>query len=179
MFSPMSFPSAPPLLASEGGFGLNLNPFDTNIINLVIVIAGLVWFLRGFLGGILERRRASILAEIKDAEGRLATAGESLAKVQQGLGEAQARAEKIRADGKARAAAIRIENEKRTVEEMARLKQESSGELTAEASRVSEQLRRQAAQLAIEQALAALPGKLDAKAQARLIDQSIQSLGNG
>jgi F-type H+-transporting ATPase subunit b len=86
-----------------------------------------------------------------------------LAKVQQGLAEAQARAEKIRADGKARAEAIRIDSEKRTVEEMARLKQESSGELDAEASRVSEQLRRQAAQLAIEQALAALPGKLDAR----------------
>ena len=44
---------------------------------------------------------------------------------------------------------------------------------------MSKQLRREAAQLAIEQALATLPGKLDAKAQARLIDQSIQSLGKG
>ena len=122
----MPFPPAPPLLASEGGFGLNLNLFDTNIINLAIVIAGLVWFLRGFLGGILERRRTAILAEISDAEDRLAKATEALAKVQQGLGEAQARAEKIRADGKARAEAIRIESEKRTVEEMARLKQEST-----------------------------------------------------
>jgi F-type H+-transporting ATPase subunit b len=179
MTFPMPIPSAPPLLASEGGFGLNLNLFDTNIINLAIVIAGLVWFLRGFLGGILERRRTAILAEISDAEDRLAQATEALTKVQQGLAEAQARAEKIRADGKARSEAIRIESEKRTVEEMARLKLESSGELDAEASRVSEQLRRQAAQLAIEQALAALPGKLDAEAQARLIDQSIQSLGNG
>ena len=71
------------------------------------------------------------------------------------------------------------ESEKRTVGEMARLKQDSFGELDAEASRVSDQLRRQAAQLAIEQALASLPGKLDASTQARLIDQSIQSLGNG
>ncbi|MEI7952745.1 MAG: ATP F0F1 synthase subunit B, partial [Synechococcaceae cyanobacterium ELA182] len=50
----MAFPL---LLGSHGGgFGLNLNLFDTNIINLAIVIAGLVWFLKGFLGGILERR---------------------------------------------------------------------------------------------------------------------------
>ena len=43
---------------------------------------------------------------------------------------------------------------------------------------VPELLRREAARLAIEKALASLTGKLDAKAQARLIDQSIQSLGN-
>jgi F-type H+-transporting ATPase subunit b len=42
-----------PLLASHSGFGLNLNLFETNIINLAIVIATLVWFLKGFLGGIL------------------------------------------------------------------------------------------------------------------------------
>jgi F-type H+-transporting ATPase subunit b len=142
------------------------------------VIAGLVWFLRGFLGGILERRRTAILADLKDAEERLAKANAALAVVQKDLTEAQSRAEKIRADGKARAEAIRMESEKRTVEEMARMRQDSASDLDAEATRVSEQLRREAARMAIENALASLPGRLDAKAQNGLIDQSIQSLGN-
>ena len=60
---------------------------------------------------------------------------------------------------------------------MARLKTESSSDLANEAARVSNQLRREAARLAIEKALASLPGKLDDAAQSRLIDQSIQSLG--
>jgi len=167
-----------PLLASHGGFGLNFNPFETNIINLAIVIAGLVWFLRGFLGGILERRRAAILADLKDAEDRLAAAAAALAEVQAGLADSQARAEKIRSDGQARAQAIRLESEKRTVEEMARIKQASASDLDSEAARVTAQLRREAARLAIEKALSTLPGKLNEQAQARLIDQSIQSLGN-
>jgi F-type H+-transporting ATPase subunit b len=166
------------LASHGGGFGLNLNPFDTNIINLAIVIAGLVYFLRGFLGGILERRRSAIVSDLKDAEDRLASATAAVAKAQQELKEAQARAERIRADGQSRAQAIRLENEKRTVEEMARLKQDSASDLQSEASRVSDQLRREAARLAIEKALASLPSRLDATAQARLIDQSIQSLGN-
>ena len=169
----------PLLLGSHGGgFGLNLNLFDTNIINLAIVIAGLVWFLKGFLGGILERRRATILADLKDAEDRLAAAATSLAEVQQGLSQSQARAEQIRADGVSRAQAIRLDSERRTVEEMARIKQDSVSNLDAEAARVTAQLRREAARLAIEKALAALPGKLDPATQSRLIDQSIQSLGN-
>jgi F-type H+-transporting ATPase subunit b len=174
----MTFP-VPPLLASHGsGFGLNTNVFDTNIINLAIVIAGLVYFLRGFLGGILERRRAAILADLKDAEERLATASTAVAAAQKELTEAQAKAERISTDGQSRAQAIRLESERRTVEEMARIKQDSASDLESEAVRVSDQLRREAARLAIEQALATLPGRLDASAQARLIDQSIQSLGN-
>lgn len=167
-----------PLLASHGGFGLNFDPFETNIINLAIVIAGLVWFLRGFLGGILERRRAAILSDLKDAEDRLAAAAKALAEVQNGLADSQARAEKIRADGQTRAQSIRLESEMRTVEEMARIKQASASDLDSEAARVTAQLRREAARLAIEKALATLPGRLNEEAQSRLIDQSIQSLGN-
>ena len=173
MTHPMS-----PLLASHGGFGLNFDLFETNIINLAIVIAGLVWFLRGFLGGILERRRTAILADLREAEERLATATAALAEAQKGVAESQKRAEQIRVDGQARADAIRLDSERRTIDEIARMKQAATSDLANEASRVSEQLRRETALKAIEKALASLPGKLDETAQARLIDQSIQSLGN-
>lgn len=167
----------PTLFANHGGFGLNLNLFETNIVNLAIVIFGLYKFLPNFLGSILERRRAIILADLKDAEERLASATTALAQAQQDLAAAQQKAEQIRADGKVRAEAIRLESEKRTIEEMARVKQGAAADLDAEAARVSNQLRREAARLAIEKALASLPGKLSADAQAKLVNQSIQSLG--
>ena len=166
------------VFAHHGGFGLNLNPLDTNLINLVIVIGVLVWFLKGFLGGMLERRRQSILSELNDAEERLKSANAALAQAQQDLAAAQQKAEQIRADGQARAEAVRADSERRTIEDMARLKQDAVADLNAEAARVSDLLRREAARQAIENALAALPGKLDASAQARLIDQSINTLGN-
>jgi F-type H+-transporting ATPase subunit b len=171
----MNFPS---ILASHGGFGLNLDLFETNIINLAIVIFALYKFLPNFLGGILERRRTGILADLKDAEERLAAATSSLAQAQSDLAAAQQKADQIRTDGKARAEAIRLDSEMRTIEEMARLKQGATADLNAEAARVSNQLRREAARLAIEKALATLPGKLDDKAQAQLVNQSIQNLGN-
>jgi F-type H+-transporting ATPase subunit b len=166
-----------PLLASHAGFGLNLNVFETNIINLAIVIFGLWKFLPGFLGSILERRRNAILSDLQDAEQRLASSTTALAEAQQGLAAAQQKADQIRADGQARAQALRLESENRTIQEMARLKQGAMADLSAEAARVTDQLRREAANRAIAQALAALPGKLDGDAQVRLIDQSIQTLG--
>lgn len=163
------------LFASEG-FGINLNLFQTNLINLIIVIGVLGWFLKGFLGGILERRRQAILHDLDDAETRLKKATADLAKAQADLAAAQQKAETILADGKARAEAIRLDGEKRTISAMAALKQDALSELTAEGARLSEQLRREAAMAAIDKVMAELPGRLDANGQSRLIDASIANL---
>ena len=163
--------------ASEG-FGLNLDLFETNIINLAVVIFGLYKFLPGFLGKILEKRRTTILSDLKDAEERLIQAKNSLSKAKDELASAKQKAEKIRNDCKARAEAIRLDSEKRTVEEMARIKQGAASDLTAEAARVTSQLRKEAAELAIEKALAILPKKLDSSTQDNFLKQSIKNIGD-
>ena len=165
------------IFASEG-FGLNLNIFETNIINLAVVVFGLYKFLPGFLGKILERRRTSILSELKEAEERFSQAQDSLSKAKDELASAKQKAEKIRNDCKARAEAIRLESEKRTVEEMARIKQGAASDLNAEAARVTSQLRKEAAELAIEKALAILPKKLDSNTQDNFLKQSIKNIGD-
>ena len=164
------------IIFATQGFGLNLNLFETNILNLAIVIFGLYKFLPGFLGKILEKRRASILADLKDAEVRLEEASLSLENAKKELASAEQKALKIRTDCKARAEAIRLESEKRTIEEMARIKQGAASDLNAEATRVSSQLRREVAQMAIEKALSALPGKLDKKTQDKFLMQSINNM---
>ena len=155
---------------------LNFNLFETNLINLVIVIGVLVWFLRGFLGGILERRRSAILQDLQDAESRLKTATEELEKAQAELAAAQQKAERIKTDGKARAAAIREDGEKRTISVMAAIK--AGADADAEAARIKDTLRREAALAAIDKVLSDLPGRLDEQAQSRLIDSSITNLEN-
>jgi F-type H+-transporting ATPase subunit b len=165
------------IFASEG-FGLNLNIFETNIINLAVVVFGLYKFLPGFLGKILERRRTSILSDLKEAEERLAQAKDSFSKAKDELASAKEKADKIRNDCKARAEAIRLDSEKRTVEEMARIKQGAASDLNAEAARVTSQLRKEAAELAIEKALAILPKKLDSNTQDKFLKQSIKNIGD-
>tara|TARA_Y100001968_G_scaffold123686_1_gene112706 strand:+ start:105 stop:617 length:513 start_codon:yes stop_codon:yes gene_type:complete len=167
-----------PLFFASEGFGLNLNLFETNILNLAVVIFGLYKFLPGFLGKILEKRRTTILSDLKDAEERLTQAKNSLANAKEELASAKQKAEKIRDDCKARAEAIRLESEKRTVEEMARIKQGAASDLNAEAARVTSQLRKEAAELAIEKALAMLPAKLDSNAQDDFLKQSIKNIGD-
>ncbi len=166
-----------PLFFASEGFGLNLNLFETNILNLAVVIFGLYKFLPGFLGKILERRRTSILSDLNEAEERLSESKVALSKATEELASAKQKAEKIRNDCKARAEAIRLESEKRTVEEMARIKQGAVSDLNAEAARVTSQLRKEAAELAIEKALAILPIKLDSSTQDNFLKNSIKNIG--
>ena len=165
------------IFASEG-FGLNLNIFETNIINLAVVVFGLYKFLPGFLGKILEKRRTTILSDLKEAEERLAQAQDSLSQAKDDLSSAKQKAAKIRNDCKVRAEAIRLDSEKRTVEELARIKQGAASDLSAEAARVTSQLRKEAAELAIEKALAMLPKKLDSNTQDNFLKQSIKNIGD-
>ena len=157
---------------------LNFNLLETNLVNLAIVIGVLFWFLRGFLGGILERRRSAILQDLQDAEARLKTATEELTKAQSELAAAQQKAEQIRVDGQKRAAAIRVEGEKRTISVMAAIKQGASADADAEASRIKDALRREADLAAIDKVLTDLPGRLDDAAQSQLIDSTIRNLEN-
>ncbi len=167
-----------PLIFATEGFGLNLNLFETNVLNLAVVVFGLYKFLPNFLGAMLERRRTGILQDLKDAEQRLEDASKALKKAKEDLSSAEQKATQIRTDCKARAEAIRLESEKRTVEEMARIKQGAASDLNVEAARVSAQLRREAAKLAIEKALSNLSGKLDKKAQDKFLRQSIKNIGD-
>ena len=157
---------------------LNFNPLETNLDNLAIVIGVLVWFLRGFLGGILERRRAAILQDLKDAESRLKTATEELTKAQAELAAAEQKADRIRLDGQSRAASIRAEGEQRTISVMAAIKAGADADADAEAARIKDTLRREAALAAIDKVLSDLPSRLDDQAQARLIDSTITNLEN-
>ena len=167
-----------PLILASEGFGLNFNLFETNILNLALVAFGLYKFLPNFLGSILERRRATILSDLNDAETRLSEAKVALAQSQKDLASAEQKAKQIRTDCKNRAEAIRLDSEKRTVEEMARIKQGAASDLNAEASRVSTQLRREAAEMAIQKALVALPGRLTKQTQDQFLKQSINNMGN-
>ena len=166
------------LIFATEGFGLNLNLFETNLLNLAVVVFGLYKFLPNFLGSMLENRRSSILQDLKDAEDRLVDASKALKQAKLDLSSAEKKADKIRNDCQARAESIRLESEKRTVLEMARIKQGAASDLNVEASRVSNQLRREAAELAIEKALTSLSGKLDEKAQDKFLRQSIKNIGD-
>ena len=161
---------------ATGGFGLNLNLFETNLINWAVVIFGLYKFLPGFLGKMLQKRREGILLELKDAEDRLSKATIALEKAKSDLLLAEEKASQIKTDSLKRSEAIKLESEKKAIEEMARIKQSAISDESSEASRAISQLRKEAVELAIRKVLDSLPNKLDRSTQENLVTKSINDI---
>ena len=170
------------LLASEAGessgIRLNTDILETNVINLVIVLAFLVYAGRGFLGKILSARLESIQSAIADAEKRQKEASDKLAVQQEKLAQAKTEADKFRqqADIDAKHAADLI---LATVDaDIARLRESADQEIATEQERVILQLRQQVAEKALASVQSYFDRGLSESTQIELIDRSIALLGS-
>ena len=75
------------LLANEG-ISLNTDILETGLINILALLAILIYTGRDFLGSLLEERRTTIVKGVQDAEDRLNEAQKRLAEAQKQLNQA-------------------------------------------------------------------------------------------
>jgi F-type H+-transporting ATPase subunit b len=89
--------------ANSGGFGINTNIFETNIINLAVVLGVVISFVGNNLTALLEDRKKTILSNLEEANKRAIEAQEKLANAKAQLELAKKKAQEIRQEGIARA----------------------------------------------------------------------------
>ena len=85
------------------GFGINTDIFETNIINLAVVIAIVISFVGSNLTALLEDRKKTILNNLQEATQRALEAEEKLSQARTQLELAKKKAQEIRSEGVARA----------------------------------------------------------------------------
>jgi F-type H+-transporting ATPase subunit b len=76
------------LLAKHEGIGLNTDILETGLLNIVALLAILVYTGRDFLGSALEERKTTIVKGVQDAENRLNEAQSRLAEAKKQLEQA-------------------------------------------------------------------------------------------
>ena len=76
------------LLAEEEGISLNLDILETGLLNILALVAILVYTGRDFLGSLLEERKTIIVKGVQDAEDRLNEAQKRLSEAQKQLDQA-------------------------------------------------------------------------------------------
>jgi F-type H+-transporting ATPase subunit b len=76
------------LLAEHEGIGLNLDILETGLLNILALLAILVYTGRDFLGSVLEERKTTIVKGVQDAEDRLNEAQSRLAEAKKQLEQA-------------------------------------------------------------------------------------------
>ena len=84
------------LLANHEGIGLNLDILETGILNILTLVAILVYTGRDFLGSVLEERKLIIVKGVQDAEDRLNEAQKRLSEAQKQLNQANVVINEIR-----------------------------------------------------------------------------------
>jgi len=163
--------------AGEGGFGVNFEILETNLINLIIIFVVLFYFGRKFLGNILNERRAKIETAIREAEAKQKEAAASLSDAQQKLAQAQSEAQRIRAEAEVSAKAAREKILAQAAQDVERLRQTSLGDINNEREKAIAELRSRVAAMALQRVESQLTGQLDESAQQQLIDRGIASVG--
>jgi F-type H+-transporting ATPase subunit b len=161
----------------EGGFGLNLDILNTNLINLALLLGILVYYGKPIVGNILKERRAKIAEQIEEVEAKQKQAAATLAEEQAKLKQAEATAAKVRSEAEAQAQKAKDSILAQGAKEVERLKAMAGQDLSSEEQRAIAELKKQVASLAIARVEAQLSGILDDSAQGKLIDRSIAQLG--
>jgi len=170
-------------LATESeaaGLGLNFDILETNLINLLVVIGVLVYFVGGVLKKILAERSAAIESEIQAAEKRQSEAKSMLVAEEKKLALSKEEAVKILATAKKGAESIKAEILASAAKEIERLKQGATQDTSNSQDRAVAELRRRTAEMALEKVESELRSRLtnNQQAQETLFDRSVTLLGD-
>lgn len=91
------------ILPIAHGFGINTNIFETNIINLSVVIGIVISFVGSNFTALLEDRKKTIINNLQEANQRAIEAEEKLNQARALLESAKKKAQEIREEGIIRA----------------------------------------------------------------------------
>lgn len=166
-----------PAFASDPSTG-GLQTFVWPALNLVILIAVLVYFARKPLQAYFEKRRSEIQGDLQSAADQLATAESTNAKWQRRMIDLEGELDEIRATSRQRAEAERehiLEDARNTAE---RIRRDATAAVELELRRAREILREEATQLAIELAGERLSREVTDADRDRLVDEFIDLVGS-
>ena len=104
------------------GFGLNTNILETNILNLLVVLAVVFIFGGNALRGLLSNRKQTITSNLEEADRRAKQSQEKLAQLKNQLNQYKIKADDILKNGQEYAKQERITRQKETEDQIARLK---------------------------------------------------------
>nr|YP_009398894.1 ATP synthase CF0 subunit I [Cliftonaea pectinata]ARW68073.1 ATP synthase CF0 subunit I [Cliftonaea pectinata] len=154
----------------------NSNFLETNVINILLLLAGLISVLKKFLGSILLIRQNKVLFAIRESEERLQQAKIRLNEAEKQLNENQIVIEQIIQEAQITAERVResiLEEGKYDIE---RLTTSSKASIQSAENQVRLQIQQQITALAIKRVKILLEKQITPKMQTQIINNSIIQL---
>ena len=150
--------------------------FETNVINLTILVGGLVYLLSGALSDSLNERQQKILGAIQESEERLQEATTRLTESETQLAQAQIVIDSIKTESEATAKQVKSAVLSDGKTEIERLTSAAKNQISTIEAKVRKQISDYVAALALKRITLQLEGKLNASLQQQIIDRNISKL---
>ena len=160
----------------DSGISLQFDLFDSNIINLSILVGGLFYLLSGALSESLSERQQRILGAIQESEEKLQEATTRLTEGETKLAQAQIVIESIQKDAQQTAAQVKSTILTDGKAEIERLTAAAKLQIGTIENRVRKQISDYVATLALQRITMQLEGKLNSSLQQQIIDRNISKL---
>lgn len=164
------------ILLSES-IRLNTDIFETNVINIAILLALLVNVVGGALKTSMLERKEKILDTVQDAEQRLQEASERLLEAKTQLNQSRLVINKIEEDNLLLIGSIALANRNRALAEVDRQANATALTLVYKQQQVLREIKDEVAQDALSKALKFCREQLKLDTQIQLIDDAIDDIG--
>jgi len=157
---------------------LNTDIFETNLINISLLVGGLFYLLSGALSESLSERQQKILGAIQESEERLQEAETQLTESESQLAQAQIVIESIQKDAQVTAQQVKSSILSEGKAEIERLTSSAKAQIGTIEARVRKQISDYVATLALQRITMQLEGKLTSSLQQQIIDRNISKLAD-
>ena len=158
---------------------VSFNPdiFESNVINLTILVGGIFYLGSNALSESLSERQEKIMGAIKEAEERLEQATVRLAEGEKQLEQAQLVIESINKDAETTARNVKSSILTDGKTEIERLTSTAKAQIGTIEARVRKQISEYVVTLALKRVTLQLEGKLNSNLQQQILDRNISNLG--
>jgi len=158
------------------GVSLNTDIFETNLINIVLLVGGLFYLLKGALSESLSERQQKILGAIQESQERLEEATTRLTESETQLAQAQIVIDSIQKDANITAKQVKSSILTDGKVEIGRLTSTAKAQIGTIEARVRKQISDYVATLALKRITRQLEDRLNPSLQQQIIDRNISKL---
>lgn len=134
------------------GFGLNTNLYETNILNLTVVLIVVVKVVGDALRSLLDQRRQAILATLEEADQKAREAKKRLEIAQRDLEDARIRVQEIRTQMNQTIEKDNLFIQKQLKRDLLRFQERGKQAIELERQRVKESISQQISNIALHSA---------------------------
>lgn len=162
---------------TDTAFSFNTDFLEANVINISILLSGLIYVLRKFLGSMLSARQEKVLLAIRESEDRLEQARNRLAEAEKKLTQTQIIINQVIKEAQGTAQKVRESILAQGKSDIERLTVAGKASISTAEYQVKQQIQRQIISLAINKVTLELQNQVTPAMQSKIIDSSIAQLG--